>query len=169
MFPPPPVPPADPGSADDDDRRFSIGDQEFAIVRPVFEQLVAELEYNHCEEGGVLFGVPGTKLATLFVRDKTGKKTATSFTLDTTTLNKIIRRAKPWNLELIAVVHSHPPNVWRPSAGDIRYVRQLFAHPRNGDTGQFFMPLLVNGVLIPYLVFRDDPDRVVQAQLKIIG
>jgi proteasome lid subunit RPN8/RPN11 len=131
--------------------------------------VVAELEYRHVEEAGVLFGVPGTHLATLFVRDRAGKKTANSFTLDTNTLNAVIRGAKPWNLELLAVVHSHPPGVWEPSAGDIQYARQLFAHPRNGEANCFFLPLLVNGLLIPYLLYRNDPDRVVRAQLKIIG
>jgi len=163
----------DPGDAEDGDDEEAaivpIGDEELAIARPMLDDLASQLAYRGREEAGLLFGAPGMKLATFFVRDKAGEKTASSFTLHTPPLNATIRRAKPWNLHLLAVVHSHPDGVWRPSAGDIHYVRQLFAHPRNDTAQRLFMPLLVNGLLIPYLLYRDEPDRVVRTQLKIVG
>jgi len=176
MYPPPVMPPTDPGGEDadgNDDQRagestnFPIADNEFGILRPVHDEVVKQLAFRGKEEAGLLFGPKGTQVATHFFRDKHGDKTASSFTLETKSLNAIISSLLPL-LDILAVVHCHPNNVWHPSGGDIHYVRSLFAHPRN-DAAQFFMPLVVNGQLIPYLLYRDEPDRVVHAGLKIIG
>ena len=175
MYPPPEAPPVDPGNQEDDrsesDRKgiIPIQDDELAIVRPVFDQIAEELQYRGREEAGLLFGPIDTQIGTLFVRDKLGSKTASSFTLHTPTLNEVILGAKQWELELLAVIHCHPDGVWQPSGGDIRYVRDLFAHPKNGSASRFFMPLVVSGRLLPYLLFRDEPDRVASASLTIIG
>jgi len=173
MYPLPESPPADPGKRVDDDGDVKgiipIKDHELGIIRPVFDQIAEELPYRGREEAGLLFGPRDTQLGTMFVRDKLGTKTASSFTLHTPTLNEVIQGAKQWELDLLAVIHCHPDGVWQPSGGDIHYVRDLFAHPKNGSASQFFMPLVVSGRLLPYLLFRDEPDRVVRAGLKIIG
>ena len=175
MYPPPDIPPTDPGEQVEDNGESDckglvpIKDNELAIARPVFDQIAGQLQYRGREEAGLLFGPKDTQLVTLFVRDKLGTKTASSFTLHTPTLNEVILGAKQWDLELLAVIHCHPDGVWQPSGGDIRYVRDLFAHPKNGSASQFFMPLVVSGRLLPYLLYRDEPDRVVRAGLKIIG
>ena len=178
MYPPPETPPSDPGEQVDESSESDksdckgivpIKDNELAIARPVFDQIAGQLQYRGREEAGLLFGPKDTQLVTLFVRDKLGTKTASSFTLHTPTLNEVIMGAKQWDLELLAVIHCHPDGVWQPSGGDIRYVRDLFAHPKNGSASQFFMPLVVSGRLLPYLLYRDEPDRVVRAGLKIIG
>ena len=175
IYPPPETPPTDPGEPANDNAESDshgivpIKDNELAFTRPVFDQIAQELPYRGREEAGLLLGPKGTQLVTQFVRDKLGTKTASSFTLHTPTLNEVILGAKQWDLELLAVIHCHPDGVWQPSGGDIRYVRDLFAHPKNGTASQFFMPLVVSGRLLPYLLFRDEPDRVVRAGLKIIG
>ena len=175
IYPPPETPPVDPGeheeggSESDCKNIIPIKEDELGFVRPVFDQIAQELQYRGREEAGLLFGPKDTQLVTHFVRDKLGTKTASSFTLHTPTLNEVILDAKQWELELLAVIHCHPDGVWQPSGGDIRYVRDLFAHPKNGSASQFFMPLVVSGRLLPYLLFRDEPDRVVRAKLKIIG
>lgn len=173
MNPPPPTSSMAPGGdADgdrDDDQRgiIPIADNEFAVVRPVFDDLVQRLAYQGTEEAGVLFGPAETQLGTYWLQDTLGKKTKSSFTLHTPSLNEEIQRMKSFNHELLAVIHAHPDGVWRPSTGDIRYVRDLFE--MNDDVTHFFMPLVVSKQFIPYLLFRDDPDRVVEAPLKIVG
>lgn len=122
------------------------------------------------EEGGILFGPSDTQdLVTHYVKDRHGRSSAASFTVDHKTLNKSIKHRKPASLSCIGIIHSHPHGITRPSGGDIAYLSQLFSDTRN-QSGQpyFLFPIVCGRTLYPYVVDTRNPRRILFAELVLI-
>jgi hypothetical protein len=46
--------------------------------------------------------------------------------------------------------------------------RKAFANSKNTDLSEVWMPILVDGELIPFIVYRRDPEKPQAAQLLLI-
>ena len=88
------------------------------------------------------------------VWDEEGEPSPVTFTLDGSFLNKKLRLFRHVDMDCKGFVHSHPRMVTRPSAGDVRYVTQLFGNPKNQETGFVYMPIFCGNRLYPYAVDR---------------
>ncbi|WP_339734830.1 hypothetical protein [uncultured Gimesia sp.] len=121
------------------------------------------------EKAGMLLG-PSEEddLVTHYIPDKNGRATYSSFTLDAVSLNKTLRKRKGVGLNCKGVVHAHPPGVLQPSFGDLAYVAQLFANPKNTEATQVMLPIVCNGRLYPYLIQAESPREVLIPRLVLI-
>ena len=86
-----------------------------------------------------------------FVPDEDGEGTPGSFHLNAAELNHVLQSVKPARLDLKGFVHSHPPGVVQPSAGDVAYLRRLFDLPANATAHQCFMPIVCAGRFYPWV------------------
>lgn len=167
---PPPKPPNDPVHDEDDDYRESraIAGPVLSVITAVYNKIMAHLgSWDGREDGGILFGPNGSSVVTFYCPDEGGERCWSSFRLNHRRANRIIKWCKRFDLQALGTIHAHPPGIIHLSRPDLRYGRNLFANPKN-DAGQFFMPLVVDGRLIPYLLRRDEPDAVIAAQLQLI-
>tara|TARA_R110002049_G_scaffold167265_5_gene333470 strand:+ start:11024 stop:11680 length:657 start_codon:yes stop_codon:yes gene_type:complete len=138
-----------------------------SVYREIMDDLV-EQPFRR-EKAGMLLG-PSEEddLVTHYIPDKNGRATYSSFTLDAASLNKTLRKYKGVNLNCKGVVHVHPPGVLQPSLGDLVYVAQLFANPKNTETTQVMLPIVCNGRLYPYLIHAESPREVLIPHLILI-
>ncbi|QDV48501.1 hypothetical protein [Gimesia fumaroli] len=138
-----------------------------SAYREIMDDLV-ELPFRR-EKAGMLLG-PSEEddLVTHYIPDKNGRATYSSFTLDAASLNKTLRKYKGVALNCKGVVHVHPPGVLQPSLGDLVYVAQLFANPKNKEATQVMLPIICNGRLYPYLIHAESPREVLIPRLILI-
>jgi len=62
------------------------------------------------------------------------------------------------------VVHSHPAGVTNLSLGDLAYAQKVFGNPKNQALDRFFMPFVVEGRLIPFVIGRRAGIRAVRVR-----
>ena len=167
---PPPKPPNDPANDDDGTIDLNGGSGPiFSIITAVYEKVMAHLgRWDGREDGGILFGPNGSSIVTFYCPDEGGERRQSSFRLNHRRANRIIKWCKRFDLQVLAAIHAHPPNIVHLSGPDLMYGRNLFANQKN-DAAQFFMPLVVDGRLIPYLLRRDEPNSAIEARLQLIG
>jgi len=118
------------------------------------------------EAAGILLG-PNSEpwLVTQFVPDLYGESTSASFRLDVKTLNARLDAAKSAEMSCVGIVHSHPQNFTRPSAGDLAYLQSLFKLPQNDASHPFFVPIFCGGTLYSYVYLGGE---IHPAQLQLI-
>jgi proteasome lid subunit RPN8/RPN11 len=138
------------------------------ITRSACNDAVQELGDRTPEYAGILLGPKDSDIVTHFVADEQGAATRSSFTLNVDWLNKVIRRFVRCGIDVKGVVHSHPPGVPSPSQGDLAYVRDVFATPKNDDADELFLPIFCDGRLHPFVIGRDIPLRIRAAELVLI-
>jgi len=139
------------------------------MTQSAFREYMQELTSRRPEAGGMLLGpTDDDDLITHYVHDKHGRATPTSLTLDAAGLNRVLRRFKAARMNCKGLIHLHPRNVTLPSQGDLRYVAKSFANRNNHAAGQFFLPIVCNDRLYPYVITRDDPSRALVAQLLLV-
>ena len=113
-----------------------------------------------------------------FCFDRRGSRSGGAYDPDYRELNRVLKRVyEPRGLDFLGFVHSHPAGVKRPSGdwgnnqGDLAYCQALLE--ANPDLSAFLMPIVMTVPdtgrfdVIPYVVYRDQPDRVIEASLKI--
>ena len=160
----------------DDDSARERPVPETATLEPVlkmtqsaFLDCMHELTSRRPESGGMLLGPEDDDdLVTVYIHDENGKATAASFTIDEVGLNLILNRFRDRGLNCKGLIHSHPAGVTSPSGGDLEYVRKVFANDDNEAAGQFFLPIICDDRMYPYLVRQDAPNRILLAQLRLV-
>ena len=136
------------------------------MAQSCYQHVIRELTTREPEAGGLLLGPEGHSSVTHFVLDETGHGTAASFTFDHERLNALLRQHRAVKLEGKGLVHSHPRGCTHLSEGDLIYARKLLGNPKN-DASEVLMPLVVDGSLHPYVVYRDRPDQPAYARLVL--
>jgi proteasome lid subunit RPN8/RPN11 len=140
---------------------------EMKITGPAHWEIMQYLSSREPEAACALFGPTNhDALISHVFPDETGIGTPHSFQIGTDALNTFIKRVKTAQLSCHGVVHSHPKNgPYSPSAGDIVYLRKIFAMPKNAAVVQFFMPIYCSGRLYPYVYTQNQIQR---AELVIV-
>ena len=135
-------------TCDDSEPQFFL----MKCVQSAHREMTAYLSSRVPEAAGLLLGPskePG--LVTHFYPDEQGESTPVSFQLDIKRMNRRLKLAKAAELSCFGIVHSHPINVTQPSSGDLAYLQQLFALPKNDATHPFFVPIFCGQTLHPYV------------------
>ena len=137
------------------------------MTQTVYLEIMRHLSSVAPEAGGMLLGPKSHPVVTHYVRDKKGKATAASFTLDAAGLNRVLKKAIACGMDCKGLVHSHPQGCTQPSGGDLAYVRKAFANEKNKDLAEFLLPIFCGGILLPYIVRPHDENLVQNAQLLL--
>ena len=104
------------------------------------------------EAAGILLGpAQDDLLVTHFIPDLEGNANPASFRLHAASLNKTLKRVKPAGLNCKGIVHSHPSGICQPSLGDVAYLKDVFKLAANVRATQFFMPIVCDGRMFPYV------------------
>lgn len=138
------------------------------ITRSVMRDIMCEIGKRDPESGGVIIGPAYEPLGTNFVFDETGICTGASWTFGHVKLNEILRKYLPLGFDAKGYVHSHPAGYRRLSPGDMLIPQKAFANQKNEDLHEVWMPILVDGDLLPFIVYRDNPKVALAAELVIV-
>lgn len=136
------------------------------MAQTVYQDIINHLATKPPEAGGVLIGPRDHRSVSHYVPDDTGTSSPTSFTFDHKRLNEILRDYVRLGLDAKGFVHSHPPGVHRLSSGDHAFIRTQLSNPKN-TPGEILMPIVVGREIIPYIVYADQPQRSVEAELRL--
>lgn len=140
----------------------------FKITPSVFHAILGQLVWTGREQGGLLIGPAGEPLVTHFLPDEEAVATADSFEVDAVRMNAKLRPFLELAMNCKGVVHSHPPRVTAPSIGDQDYVRRSLGNRRNHKADEFFLPIVCDGRLYPWVVRREEPLTPHLAQLVLV-
>lgn len=138
------------------------------MLQSAYSDAMRELTDRRPECAGMLLGACESDIVTHFVADEHGRATSASFTLDAAWLNRVLREFQRCGINAKGLIHSHPAGVTRPSGGDLRYVARSLGNPKNKDCSEFFLPIVCDRRLYPYVVTREEPGRVLRAELVLL-
>ena len=126
-------------------------------------------EHGDREAGGMLIGPKShDDLVILFIPDPEARTTMASYTPTVDWLNETLKKFVGCGMNAKGLAHKHPSGCTRPSLGDLAHVQNTFTRAKNAGADHFFLPIVCDGRLYPYVVTRDEPDRVQLAKLIII-
>jgi len=158
-----PVPPHEPDENAGDDAIVAwqqptiFGDAYvLRMMQSCYQYIVHYFGPKQPESGGILIGPQDDDdFVTHFVPDRSGVGTPVTFHLDGDYLTEQLRRFQAARMNCKGIIHSHPPGVLSPSAGDIEYVRRLFGNAKNDAASYIYLPIVIRRQLYPYVVDRD--------------
>jgi proteasome lid subunit RPN8/RPN11 len=136
------------------------------MARPAYDAAMKHLRWRGREEAGLLIGPANHHWVTHFVPDFMGEGSPGTFTIHARTLNETLSKYVPLGLEAVGVIHAHPPGCRQLSSADVDYAKKLFRNPHN-NIDRLLMPIVVDGEIVPYLLFPNDPDTPCVGQLII--
>jgi len=125
----------------------------FLMSRSVHDELLSVLGSIPPEACGMLLGPKSHRsLITHFVRDETGTSSPASFRIDGAQMTEAIRPFVAAGLDIKGIAHSHPSGCYRPSEGDMVYLRKLFTNRRNASAaaGLFYFPIISDGQIFHF-------------------
>lgn len=144
----------------------------FLMPRAVFDEVLEILSSIPPEACGVFLGPQSHgSLITHFIRDETGIPSPTMFRIDGERLTKAIHPYVTAGLDVKGIAHSHPSGIYRPSNGDLRYLRKLFGNRKNADAPEldFYFPIISDGQVFHYAFDRSaGRDRLKPAKVVLI-
>lgn len=117
------------------------------------------------EAAGALMGLADQAIVTHYAQDKNAAGSRVAVTLDHLGLNATLKKYLDLGMNIKGFVHNHPSGITRLSAGDLEYVQQLFANPKNTDLTEVWMPVVTDGLVYPYIVYREQLNHPQPAQL----
>lgn len=129
----------------------SSGDEEIArffMPRAVYEEVIEILGSVPPEACGMLLGPKRHgSLITHFVRDESGASSPTMFRIDGERMTEALKPYLAAGLDVKGICHSHPSGCYRPSDGDLTYLRKLFANHKNASAhaAAFYFPIISDG------------------------
>jgi hypothetical protein len=136
--------------------------------RDVLDYLTSP-EHGDCEAGGMLIGPRDHPfLVTQFIPDPDAETSVATYRPSAEWLNKILKKFVACGSDCKGLAHKHPDGCTQPSYGDLVHVHSTFGRAKNSDAMIFFMPIVCAGRLYPWLITRDEPDRVHLAKLVIV-
>lgn len=129
----------------------------FFMPRAVYEELLEVLGGVPPEACGMLLG-PKTHAAliTHFVRDESGVSSPTTFSIDGDRMTESLKPYVSAGLDVKGIVHSHPSGFYRPSDGDVTYLKKLFANRKNASASPaaFYFPIVSDGQIFHFAYDR---------------
>jgi proteasome lid subunit RPN8/RPN11 len=137
--------------------------QEMPVMKwtqTVYQRVLRDIGGFPPERGGILLGPVGELMATHFVLDETGSGTSASWTIGHVQINELLRKHVPLGLDMKAFVHSHPSGMTSLSGQDIADFRKPFAKSKHESLAQVWAPLVVDGQIYPYILYREQPEPV---------
>jgi proteasome lid subunit RPN8/RPN11 len=138
------------------------------VTPSVHRAMLDQLVWDGREQGGLLVGPNDEPLITHFLIDEEAVTTAATFEVNGARMNGKLRPFLDLGMNCKGLVHSHPPGSTVPSVGDQKYVRRSLGNPRNQRAHEFFLPIICDGQLHPWVIRRDDPTNVRLAQLIVV-
>jgi proteasome lid subunit RPN8/RPN11 len=136
-------------------------------TQTVYQQIIQEISSKPPELGGILLGPTGELLATHFIFDETGRGSSASWTFGHNRINEILRQFVPLKLDMKGFIHSHPRGVTSLSAQDVTDFRKPFTNAKNEDLAEVWAPIVVDGRVVPFVLYRHQPQPVL-AQLVLL-
>lgn len=136
------------------------------MTTTAYEAAMEHLTWAGREEAGLLIGPAGHHCVTHFVPDLMGEGTPGMFTISARTLNETLKKFVALKSEAAGFIHAHPPGCRALSPGDMRYVRKILSNPKN-VTDRLLMPIVVDGRMIPFIIFADDPETVHEGRIQL--
>lgn len=127
------------------------GDEEvarFFMPRAVYEEVIEVLGSVPPEACGMLLGPKRHgSLITHFVRDESGASSPTMFRIDGERMTEALRPFVAAGLDVKGICHSHPSGCYRPSDGDLTYLKKLFSNRKNASAhaAAFYFPIISDG------------------------
>ena len=138
---------------------------ELVMTTSTYDEIMTALTSRPPEAGGLLLGPKNHRMVTHFHFDERALTTASTFTLDHTGINNVLKEYGACKLDAKGLVHSHPDGCTAPSSPDLEYVQRLFANPKNGMADEIWMPIVCGGRFYPYVIHRKDASSLAKPQL----
>ena len=135
--------------------------------RKAFDKAMFSICSRPPESGGLWIGPVDSYEITDFFFDSGGTFTSASYSPDHVTLNKKLKEEwLPLGLEFFGFCHSHPGSLDWPTLEDIAYVKKLLK--ANPEMLMFFIPIIIPSEfrMRPAVIFKNDPDKVVEAKIE---
>ena len=130
------------------------------MTQTPYQQIIRDIGIPKPERGGVVLGPVDEKIVTHFIFDATGVGTAASWTFGHQWINEVLKKYAPLGLDMKGFVHSHPSGITSLSSQDLKDFRKPFDNAKNGDLTEVLAPLVVDGQIYPYILYRDNPKPV---------
>jgi hypothetical protein len=137
------------------------------FTKAVYKQIMDQLAPLKPERGGMILGPDNQQFVSHFVLDDTGMGTGGSWTFGHKRLNEILKEYLALGLDCKGFIHSHPPGYQSLSQQDVIEFGKDFRNPKHQDLDEIWLPIIVDGLLYPYILYRNKPDQPVSAQLVL--
>ncbi|NMR34964.1 hypothetical protein HIO71_12280 [Chryseobacterium aquaticum] len=129
---------------------------KFIITTTAYQQIVKTLGSKNPEQGGILIGKDG--IITDFVHDEFAETSSSTYSLNISYLNPIIKKFKEDNKELLGIIHSHPYGCRKLSRQDQEYFAGVLNKAK--DVDYLFTPIVFSAKqeefhIFPYVFYKD--------------
>lgn len=140
---------------------------KFRITTNAYQQIVKTLGSKIPEQGGILIGKDG--VITNFVHDEFAETSSSSYSLNISYLNPIIKKFKEDDKELLGIIHSHPYGCRKLSRQDQEYFAGVLDKAK--DVDYLFTPIVFSAKqeefhIFPYVFYKDG--KIVEVELEIV-
>ncbi|GAB1345659.1 hypothetical protein MASR1M29_21700 [Cloacibacterium normanense] len=140
---------------------------KFRITTNAYQQIVKTLGSKIPEQGGILIGKDG--VITDFVHDEFAETSSSTYSLNISYLNPIIKKFKEDNKELLGVIHSHPYACRKLSRQDQEYFAGVLDKAK--DVDYLFTPIVFSAKqeefhIFPYVFYKDG--SIQELELEIV-
>ena len=140
---------------------------KFIITTNAYQQIVKTLGSKIPEQGGILIGKDG--IITDFVHDEFAETSSSTYSLNISYLNPIIKKFKEDNKELLGVIHSHPYACRKLSRQDQEYFAGVLDKAK--DVNYLFTPIVFSAKqeefhIFPYVFYKDG--SIQELELEIV-
>jgi len=112
--------------------------QVFDISSNVLNQLAETISRFPAEKGGMLGGLSRNKV-TKFVFDQDAQVSGVEYTPNIDFLNRELEQWWNKSIQLIGIIHTHPPSFMQPSSADLEYSKRIL--DIFTDLPYFFLPI----------------------------
>ncbi len=147
-------------------------DSRFYMARSVYDELLAHLASVPPEACGMLLGPASHgSLITHFIPDQSGESSPTTFHIDGARMTETIKPYVAAGLDVKGICHSHPSGFYRPSSGDLTYLKRLFTNSKNASsaTSLFYFPIVSDGQIFHFAYDRSaGKDGLKPAKLDLL-
>lgn len=144
----------------------------FYMLRAVYEEIFEVLGSVPPEACGMLLGPTShASMITHFLPDDSGISSPTMFQIDGKRMTEVIQPYIAAGLDVKGICHSHPSGCYRPSSGDLTYLRRLFASDKNSNsaTTTFYFPIISDNQIFHFAYDRTaSKDGLKSAKLALI-
>ena len=137
--------------------------EKLQITSEVIQQIEQTIGKYPPEHGGIL-GAKEDGIISEFYFDHLGKSSSNGYSPDVESINRIlIEDWMPRNIYMVGIVHSHNPEIFSLSCGDIHYGIQIL---RSLDTvDAFYLPVVTvsshKTILHPYVIYSKKPTDII--------
>ena len=140
---------------------------KFIITTTAYQQIVKTLGSKIPEQGGILVGKDG--IITDFIHDEFAETSSSTYSLNISFLNPIIKKFKEEEKELLGIIHSHPYGCRKLSSLDQEYFTGVLDKAK--DVDYLFTPIVFSAKqeefhIFPYVFYKDG--KIEEVELEIV-